>query len=118
MPVPLVDTAVRKYLPLAAVAGEDKPPAGVDAAAPHVPDLCGKSHPVVEYSGYTWTYLPELCVAPLCAKAKEAILAILAARIAFSNFPMRSLLKYAPKACSSACSRLSMLLFCAKPGIF
>ena len=41
----------------------------------------GNCHLVVEYSGYTWDHLP---------KKFDASLAILAARMAFSNRPIRS----------------------------
>ena len=52
-----------------------------------LPGYAGESHPVEGYSGYTRDHLPVLL------KNTEAIPASFAARMAFSNFWMRWLLK-------------------------
>lgn len=50
----------------------------------------GKIHPVAEYNDYTQTHLPMLERNPELPRIVDAILAILAARIAFSSFAIRS----------------------------
>lgn len=70
-------------------------PDGAPLALVEDPALCyaGKSHQIVEHNGCTSNHLPALCGIPLRLKVEEAIFAILAARMAFSNLPMRSLLR-------------------------
>ena len=82
--------------------GRGEPEAEVDRDFPWVVPgawtgpvpACGDScHRVGEYSGYTWVHLPVRdCSAPL-PKNAEAILAIFAARMAFSSRWTRSWLK-------------------------
>lgn len=55
--------------------------------------VAGMSRPAGEYNGCTWVHLPAKNGTPLRSMTVEAIFAIFAARIAFSNFPMRSRLK-------------------------
>ena len=54
-------------------------------------ELCfaDENHPVGECIGYTWDHLPGVDKDELVRKA-EAIVAIFAARIAFSSFRIRS----------------------------
>ena len=51
------------------------------------PDCVDATRPVAEYSGYTYHHLPD------CPKNTVAMLASLAARIAFSNLRIRWELK-------------------------
>ena len=51
------------------------------------------SRPVVEHNGYTCFHLPGLNLKPDEPRKDDAIFAILAARIAFSSFDIRSRLR-------------------------
>ena len=76
---------------LVSVALEVAPQAGFAQA--QRPVFSYRIRPVEEYSGYTWFHLPELNCNPDCPKNVDAIFAIFAARMAFSNLTIRSLLK-------------------------
>ena len=56
-------------------------------------DVCDKYRPVGEYNDYTWHHLLARNGKPAFPNRTEAMLASLAARIARSSLPIRSLLK-------------------------
>lgn len=62
------------------------PPFGVLPSS----DTAERSHPIGEHNGYTWYHLPVRSCNPPAFKKPEANLAIFAARMAFSNFTIRS----------------------------
>ena len=61
-----------------------------DSAAIPGSGFADSCRPAGEYSGYTWFHLPDKNGMPPWPRSEEASLAIFAARIAFSSFPIRS----------------------------
>lgn len=68
-------------------------PVALAVAVAPGPCFCGEIRPVVECSGYTCCHLPDGKCMPDWFKRTDAMLAIFAARMAFSSLVIRSRLR-------------------------